>query len=204
MLEESQKQSNRAGNLITDPTLLLFVSNAMLRTNRFLRANEIWGDLPSDNQTWARGKTIYCKADMADKVKKAVKGRQEHFGAHGAFDKVPNPEALEDLSQLSVEELDGYFRSLANAATTEKDILAALVKINATLTTSNATLTATVANLKKQLSNLGETPNPPQENNRQIRTCPNCKKDVYHAADDFYELKNNAHMRHPGCRSRLL
>ena len=41
MLEDAQKQSNRAGNPITDPTLLLFVSNAMLRTDRFPRANDI-------------------------------------------------------------------------------------------------------------------------------------------------------------------
>ena len=41
-LENAQKQSTRSGNLITDPTLLLFASNAMLRTNRFPRENEIW------------------------------------------------------------------------------------------------------------------------------------------------------------------
>ena len=41
-LEDTQKQSNRAGNPITDPTLLLFVSNAMLRTDRFPQATEIW------------------------------------------------------------------------------------------------------------------------------------------------------------------
>ena len=48
MLEDAQKQSNRAGNPITDPTLLLFASNAMLRTDQFPWANEIWEDLPSD------------------------------------------------------------------------------------------------------------------------------------------------------------
>ena len=79
----------------------------MLRTDQFPRANEIWEDLPSDEQTWLRWKTIYLKADMADKVKKAAKGGQDHFGAHGAFDKVPTPEAPESLPQLSVEELDG-------------------------------------------------------------------------------------------------
>ena len=141
---------------------------------------------------------------MADKFKKAAKGGQDRFGDHGAFDKVPTPEAPEALLQLSVEELDGYFKSLANAATTEKDILAALVKSNATLASRNATLTATVANLQKQPANLGKTPTPPRENNRQRWTCPNCKKEVYRAADDCYELKKNSHMRHPGWRSRLL
>ena len=121
---------------------------------------------------------------MADKVKKAAKSRQDHFGDHGAFDKVLTPESPEALPQLSVEELDGYFSSLANAVTTEKDILDSLVRSNATLTTSNAALMATVVNLQKQLTNLGKTPPPPRESNRQRRTFPNCKKDVYHAADD--------------------
>ena len=35
MLEDAQKQSIRAGNPITDPTLLLFASDAMLHTDRF-------------------------------------------------------------------------------------------------------------------------------------------------------------------------
>ena len=48
-LEDAQKQSNQAGNLITDPTLLLFAANSMLRTDRFLPANEIWEDLPGAN-----------------------------------------------------------------------------------------------------------------------------------------------------------
>ena len=57
-LEDSQKQSNREGNPIMDPTLLLFTADAMLRTDRFPRANNIWEDLPGADRTWARWKTI--------------------------------------------------------------------------------------------------------------------------------------------------
>ena len=84
---------------------------------------------------------------MDEKVKNTAQGGQDHFGAHGDFDKVPGPEG--EMPQLSVAELDGYFRSLANSATTEKDSLAALVKSNETLTTSNASLTTILANLQK-------------------------------------------------------
>ena len=84
---------------------------------------------------------------MSEKVKNTAQGRQDHFGAHGAFDKVHGPE--EEIPQLSVADLDGYFISLANSANTEKDILSALVKSNATLTTRNASLTATIENLQK-------------------------------------------------------
>ena len=64
----------------------------MLRTDRFPRANEIWEELPGADRTWEKWKDIYRKADMAKKVKKTAQGGQDHFGAHGAFDKVPGPE----------------------------------------------------------------------------------------------------------------
>ena len=172
----------------------------MLRTERFPWANDIWEELPGADRTWAKQKAIYRKADMDKKSKKNAQGGQDHFGAHGAFDKVPGPE--EEMPQLSVAELDGYFSSLANADTTEKYILAALAKSNATLTTSNVSLTATVANLHKQFANIGKTPH--REPTRQRSNFPNCKKNVYHSPEDCYELKKNAHLRHPGWRSRLL
>ena len=71
-LEDAQKQSTRAGNLVTDPTLLLFAANAMLRTNRFPWANKIWEELTGADRTWKRWKAIYRKADMAGKFKKTA------------------------------------------------------------------------------------------------------------------------------------
>ena len=117
-LEDAHKQSTRAGNLITEPTLLLFVENSMLRTNLFPRANEIWEELTGANRTWAIWKAIYRKADMAKKIKKSAQGGLDHFGENCAFDKVPGTEG--EMLQLYVVELDGYFSSLANAAKTEK------------------------------------------------------------------------------------
>ena len=138
---------------------------------------------------------------MDKKVMKTAQGRQDHFGAHGTFDKETAQEG--ELPQLSVAELDGYFSSLANATTTEKDILAALVISNPTLTTSNASLTATITDLHRQLSTIGKK-KPCREPTRQRSNCPNCKKEVYHSPDDYYEMEKNAHLRHPGWRSRLL
>ena len=121
---------------------------------------------------------------MAKKVKKTAQGRQDHFGEHGAFDKETAQEG--EFLQLSVAELDGCFSSLANAATTEKYILAALVKSNETLTTSNASLTATISDLQRQLATTGKN-NPQREPTRQRRNYTNCKKEVYHLPDDCYE-----------------
>ena len=173
----------------------------MLRTDRFPRANEIWEELPGADRTWERWKDIYRKADMAKKFKNTAQGGQYHFGAHGALDKETAQEG--ELPQLSFAELDGYFKSLANAATTEKDILAALVKSNAALITRNAYLTATIADLQRQLATIGNN-NTRREPTRQMSNYPNCKKEVYHSPDDYYEMEKNAHLRHPGWRSRLL
>ena len=86
-LEDSQKQSNRVGNHITDPTLLLFAANTMLRNDRLTSANEICKELASSERNWAKWKAIYRRADMAEKVKKNGHGGQDQFGAHGAFEK---------------------------------------------------------------------------------------------------------------------
>ena len=59
------------------------------------------------------------------------------------------------VPQFSIEELDRYFHSFSNVATTENEILARLVKIIATLTTSNAILTAAISELQKQLEAIG-------------------------------------------------
>ena len=103
-----------------------------------------------------------------------AQGGQEKFGAHGAFEKESAKGG--GVPQFSIDELGGYFHSLDNAATTEKETLAELVKINATLTTSNATLTATTVGLHKQLDTIGRGTNPRRDPTRHKRTCPNCKK----------------------------
>ena len=161
----------------------------MLLTDRFPRANEIWEEFTSADRTWARLKSIYWKADMAEKVKKTAQGGQYHYGAHGAFDKETTQEG--GVPQLSTAELDGYFSSLANTATTEKDILAVLVKSNVNLTTRNSSLTSTIADLQRQLETIGKN-NPRTEPTRKRKNCPNCKREVYHSPDDCYELKKNA------------
>ena len=114
-----------------------------------------WEELASSDRNWARWKTIYRKASMAEKVKKTAQGGQDKFGAHGAFKK--NGRKGGGVPQFSIEELDRYFHSFSNVATTENEILARLVKIIATLTTSNAILTATISELQKQLEAIGRS-----------------------------------------------
>ena len=42
MLEDAQKQAGRSSRKITDETLLLFASTAMLTTERYLQVNADW------------------------------------------------------------------------------------------------------------------------------------------------------------------
>ena len=42
MLEDAQRQAGRAGRVISDETILLFASMAMLTSERFPRANDDW------------------------------------------------------------------------------------------------------------------------------------------------------------------
>ena len=44
MLEDAQRQAGRAGRTISDKTLLLFTSTAMLTSERFPRAKDDWED----------------------------------------------------------------------------------------------------------------------------------------------------------------
>ena len=42
MLEDVQRQAGRAGRTVANKTLILFVTTAMLTTERFPRANNNW------------------------------------------------------------------------------------------------------------------------------------------------------------------
>ena len=51
MPEDAQKQAGQAGRTITDETLLLFASMAMLTTERYPQAKNYWEDRSKDGKT---------------------------------------------------------------------------------------------------------------------------------------------------------
>ena len=69
-LEAAQKKSKRGtgNNSITDGTLLLIVTNAMLKTGAHPRTTDKWEDLDASAQTWDMWKTAYKTADMKEQV----------------------------------------------------------------------------------------------------------------------------------------
>ena len=152
MLEDAQRQAGRAGRAISDDTLLLFASTAMLTSERFPRANDDWEDRAELDETWAACKLAYKQGHAKARVK-AHEGSTK-FGAANSAARPEDQLSLDtqhEGARKNVKTLEGYFTNPAAAATNEKDILNQLVLNNTTLTNSNESLVALV---KKQANDL--------------------------------------------------
>ena len=114
---------------------------------------------------------------------------------------------------VTMDELEGCFDSLANAAVTGKDTLESLVNSNAALTATNAELSNTIktqaAKIKSLASSLASIKTTKKGNGggggskpkREQKWCPNCKRDTWHDPDDCFELAKNANKRRKGWKS---
>ena len=105
--------------------------------------------------------------------------------------------------------LEGYFDTLAAAASTDQNVLAELVESVAKLTKTNAELVQAVASLTKAnevLRNPGQQGGRSGRGGGEWRTkkhCKNCKLEVFHAPDDCFELEKNKERRFRGWVSRM-
>ena len=81
MLEDAQRKAGRAGRAISDDTLLLFASTAMLTSERFPRANDAWEEQAEPDKTWAAWKLAYKQAHAKERVKAQAHGGNTKFGA---------------------------------------------------------------------------------------------------------------------------
>ena len=81
MLEDAQRQAGQAGRAISDETLLLFASTAMLTSERFPRANDDWEDRAELDKTWAAWKLAYKQAHAKARVKAQAHEGSTKFGA---------------------------------------------------------------------------------------------------------------------------
>uniref|UniRef100_A0A7S4JRA9 Uncharacterized protein n=1 Tax=Odontella aurita TaxID=265563 RepID=A0A7S4JRA9_9STRA len=149
-LEDSQKRSARAGQPITEITLVMIASNAMLTTGQFPRANDDWEELRALERTWAKWKALSRDVDKKVKIKLKAAGGSDQPGAANAVMYEP----LVETPAVDAAAFEGYFENLAAVAVNEKAVLEQLVAANATLNTTNAELSATVARLSKENQNL--------------------------------------------------
>ena len=84
MLEDAQKQAVRYGRTISNETLLLFASIAILTTERYPRANDDWEDRAEANKTWAECNTAYKRAHSKARVKFPGTEGSDKFSAANA------------------------------------------------------------------------------------------------------------------------
>ena len=67
-LKDTQTQFRRANHNITNATLLLMATNAMLIIQRFPRANERWEEKTFQAKIWPAWKILYKEADHQAKI----------------------------------------------------------------------------------------------------------------------------------------
>ena len=81
ILKDAQWQAGRAGRAISDDTLLLFPSRAMLTSERFPRANNDWEEQAEPDKMWAARKLTYKQAHAKASVKAQAHEGSTKFGA---------------------------------------------------------------------------------------------------------------------------
>jgi hypothetical protein len=203
-LEDGQRASERidASTKISDATLLLYATNAMVLTGHFPTANEKWEDLGPAEKTWTKWKDIYLKADQRANI------REPLGSANGVFWRPPvstsspftSPPPAGGLPTL--DDLTTGFDNLANAATTDKAVLESLVETNKVLTATVAEQSSTIDRLTKEIAQLRRQGGRASGGSEK-KLCPNCNKVVVHKPDDCFELEKNAAKRPNGWRSSL-
>ena len=233
-LEAAQKRVKQAGRTMDDQTLVDFATTAMETSSRYTKADDKWDDLEEADQTWSMWKDIYTKADARlDRKNRALEGvanaaarRPEESipgGVSGTPSGVPAAAGEDVANHPTLEEMEGFFDNLANAATTENGKFAAavaeLTAIVATLTATNAEMSATVKKLTGENRQLNQEVNALRRNaggggrparapaNRPTRAtprrttqgiCGHCKKVVMHWPEDCWVLPENASKRPSG------
>ena len=140
---------------IADATLVMMDTKAMLETEHYPKADDVWEDLSKKERKWLKWKEIYKKADQKDIIKRKARRYVEQFGGVeiGGVGRGEEPQTGRP-TPVTLDELEGYFDSLASSAITGKDTLDELVKSNAALTKTVPTLTNTNSCLMKKVEAL--------------------------------------------------
>jgi hypothetical protein len=145
LLEDAQRKAARAPLPITDQTLTLLASTALLAADTFPRTTELWEELDPTDTTGAAWKTAYLAAHKKRANRLRATGGADYLGgANSAHATSLNPGLLDSI--------DNAINNLASAATNEKAILKKLIASTSPLATSNSTLTNQVKTLCDQLA----------------------------------------------------
>ena len=90
ILEDAQRQADRAERTIADETLLLFASNNMLTSERFPCANDDWEERAERDNTWSQWKSACKRAHSKARVKAQANDGSVKFGAANSAARLDN------------------------------------------------------------------------------------------------------------------
>jgi hypothetical protein len=144
LLEDAQRKTARACLPVTNQTLTILASTALLAADTSPHNNELWKDLDPADKTWAAWKIAYLAAHKKRANCLCATGGADYLGqANLAHATTLNPGLLDSI--------DNALNNLASAASIKKAILEQLIASNSSLATSNYTLTNQVKTLRDQL-----------------------------------------------------
>jgi hypothetical protein len=145
LLKDAQRKAARARLPVTDQTLTVLASTALLAADTFPRTTELLEELDPANKTWAAWKTAYLAAHKRRVNRLHATGGADYLGrANSAHSTTLNPGLLNSI--------DNALNNLASAASNEKAILEQLIASNSSLATSNSNLTNQIKTLHDQLA----------------------------------------------------
>jgi hypothetical protein len=134
ILEDAQCKAARACLPITNQTLTVLASTALLATDTFSCTTKLWEELDPANKTWAAWKTAYLAAHKKRVNRLRATGGADYLGqANSAHATTLSPGLLDSINNA----LD----NLASAASNKKAVLEQLIASNSSHVTSNSTLT---------------------------------------------------------------
>ncbi len=144
LLEDAQRKAARARLPVTNQTLTLLASTALLAADTFPHTTELWEELDLANKTWAAWKTASLAAHKKRANRLHATGGADYLGhANSAHSTTLNPGLLDSI--------DNALDNLTSAASNEKAILEQLIASNSSLATSNSNLINQVKTLHDQL-----------------------------------------------------
>jgi hypothetical protein len=113
LLEDAQCKATRARLPVTDQTLTVLASAALLTADTFPRTTELWEELDPANKTWAAWKTAYLAARKRRANRLWATGGADYLGhANSAHSTTLNPGLLNSI--------DNALDNLASAASNKK------------------------------------------------------------------------------------
>ncbi len=165
LLEDAQRKAARAGLPVTDQSLVMLASTALLAADTFPHTTTLWEELPPADKTWPAWKAAYLQAHQQRANRLQATGGADNLGranqaTFGIFDSGASgnhcrnnaPGAQANQATNFLGSIDNALDNLASAATNDKAVLEQLVSTNSSLTTSNSHLANQIKSLQAQLA----------------------------------------------------